>query len=94
MTSPSFRRNLELRLGPVVVLLARLPKIVPFALVLALVVAGLIIQGVLGALLLLLVAALLAGLLFLAWPALLPQARGIRLLVVALIVVRAFTLVL
>ena len=93
VTSPSFRRNLELRLGPLVVLLARLPKIVPFALVLALVVAGLIIEGVIGALLLLLVAALLATLLFLAWPALLPAARGIRLLVVGLIVARAVSLV-
>jgi hypothetical protein len=92
VTSPSFRRNLELRLGPLVVVLARLPKIVPFALVLALVVAGLIIQGLAGALLLLLVTALLGILLFLAWPALQPPARLVRLAVVVLVLARAVTL--
>ena len=92
MTSPSFRRKLELRLGPLVVLIARLPKIVPFALVLALVVAGLLIEGLVGALLLTLVAALLAVLLFLAWPALQPPARLVRLIVVVLVLARAITL--
>lgn len=85
------RRRVELRAGPVLVLLGRLPKIVPFAIVLALLVAGLVVEGLAGALLLSVLALLLALLLFLAWPALQPQARGLRLLIVLLVAARAVT---
>jgi hypothetical protein len=90
MSTP-FRRRVELRAGPVLVLLGRLPKIVPFALVLALLVAGLLVQGMVGALLLGVLTLLLAVLLFLAWPALQPQPRALRLLIVVLLAVRAIT---
>lgn len=89
--STSFRRRVELTAGPVLVLLGRLPRFAPFLLVLVLLVTGLVVQGVVGGLLLLLLAALVAVLVFLSWPALLPQARAIRLVVLALVVVRALT---
>ena len=44
MSSP-FRRRVELQAGPLVVLMAKLPRVVPFLVVLALLVAGLLIQG-------------------------------------------------
>lgn len=90
MSTP-FRRRVELRAGPVLVVLGRLPKIVPFAVVLGLLVAGLLVGGPVGALLLGILALLLAVLLFLAWPALQPQPRFLRLLIVALVTARALT---
>ncbi len=83
------RRAVELRLGPVVVLLSRLPRAAPFLFVLALLLGGLAAHGPLGAVLLLVLAALLGLLLFLAWPALDAASRAIRSAVVALVVVRA-----
>ena len=80
---------MEQQAGPAVVLVSRLPRVVPFLLVAVLLVAGLLLQGLLGAVLLLLLAALLSVLLALSWPALLPAARLLRLAVVALVVVRA-----
>jgi hypothetical protein len=87
VTTP--RRRLELRIGPLVVLLARLPRIVPFLIVFGLLIGGLLLQGVAGALVLLALSALLAGLLFLAWPALPQQARVVRVVVLAIVVLRA-----
>ncbi len=87
MTTP--RRRLEVQLGPVIVLFARLPRFVPFLVVLGLLLGGLLVQGIVGALLLLVLAALLGLLLFLGWPALQPQARVLRLGVVVVLVVRA-----
>ena len=87
MTTP--RRQLEVKLGPVIVLLARLPRIVPFLVVLGLLLGGLLLQGVAGALLLLVLSALLGVLLSLAWPALPERARLIRLAVVVVLAVRA-----
>ena len=86
------RRTLERRLGPWVVLMSRLPRFVPFLVVAALLVAGLALQGAVGALLLLVLAALLGGLLALSWPALAPAARLLRLAVVLLVVGRAVSL--
>lgn len=83
------RRRVELTAGPLVVLLSRLPRIVPFLLVLVLAVAGLLTGGPVGAVLLLVLAALLGVLLYLAWPALPPQARTVRLVMVVLVVGRA-----
>ncbi len=86
---PFSRRAVELRLGPVVVLLSRLPRAAPFLFVLALLLGGLALHGPLGAVLLLVLAALLGLLLFLAWPALDAASRAIRSAIVALVVVRA-----
>lgn len=87
--STSFRRNVERKAGPVIVVLARLPKIVPFLIVMGLLVPGLLIQGTAGAVLLGALSLLLAVLLFLAWPALQPPARALRLLVVVAVAVQA-----
>ncbi len=87
--TPFPRRAVELRLGPMVVLLSRLPRAVPFLVVLALLLGGLAAGGPVGALLLLVLAVLLGLLLFLAWPALDAASRAIRSAVVALVVVRA-----
>lgn len=87
--TPSSRRAVELRLGPVVVLLSRLPRAAPFLFVLALLLGGLAARGLLGAVLLLVLAALLGLLLFLAWPALDAASRAIRSAIVVLVVVRA-----
>lgn len=72
-----------------VVLMARLPRFVPFLLVAVLLVAGLLLKGVVGGLLLLVLAALLGVLLALSWPALQPGPRALRVFVVALVVLRA-----
>lgn len=93
MSSP-FRRRVELQAGPLVVLMAKLPRVVPFLVVLGLLVAGLLIQGLVGALLLGLLTLLMGLLLFLAWPALPQQGRLIRGLVVAVVAARAVSLLL
>jgi hypothetical protein len=85
----TFRRRVEQQAGPLVIMLARLPRVVPFLLVAGLLVAGLLAKGVVGAALLLVLAALLSVLLLLSWPALNAQARILRLAVVALVVGRA-----
>ncbi len=91
---PSLRRRIELQAGPLLVLLARLPKVVPFLLVLALLLSGLLLGGLVGGVLLLLLSALLALLVVVAWPALPPQGRVVRVAVTALVAVRAVSFVL
>ena len=93
MSTP-FRRRVELRAGPFLVLMARLPRVVPFLVVLGLLVVGLLLGGGTGAALLGVLALFLALLLFLAWPALEPQGRLIRLLVIAIVVARGVLLLL
>jgi hypothetical protein len=88
------RRSFEQRIGPLVVLAAGMPKAVPFLLVGLLLVGGLLAQGVLGGVLLLLLAALLGTLLALAWPALHPQPRALRLVVVLVVAVRGVSFLL
>jgi hypothetical protein len=85
----TFRRRVEQQAGPLVILLARLPRVVPFLLVAGLLVLGLLAGGTIGGALLLVLAGLLGLLLMLSWPALNAQARGLRLVVVALVVIRA-----
>lgn len=85
------RRSFEKRVGPLVVLVSGMPRAVPFLVVAALLLGGLFVQGVVGAVLLLVLAALLGSLLFLAWPALQPAPRALRSAVLALLVVRAVT---
>ncbi|MCU1600368.1 MAG: hypothetical protein JWO22_1077 [Frankiales bacterium] len=82
----SLRRTLELRAGPALVVLARLPRWVPFVLVLGCVVGGLLLHGVAAAVLLGVVLALLGLQLFFAWPALDPAGRVLRTVVLGLIV--------
>ena len=67
----------------VLVLLSRLPRAVVLLSVVALVVGGLALPGIGGALLLVLVGGLLAWLLSVAWPVLAPPARAMRLVTVA-----------
>ena len=88
------RRTIERGVGPFVVLAGRLPRAVPFLVVVALLVGGLLLGGPIGAALLLVLAAILALLLALAWPALQSAPRLLRLAVVAVLVVRAVSLVL
>lgn len=80
---PSSPSSGPLRSQVVLVLLSRLPRPVVLLGVLALVVGGLALPGVGGALLLVVVGGLLAWLLRLAWPVLTPSARAMRLVTVA-----------
>lgn len=90
MTSP-LRRSLELKAGPLFLLLARLPRVVPFLVVFGLLIGGLLLQGVLAVALLAVVFVLFGLLLFFAWPVLAPPQRAIRLGVLALLVYAAVT---
>ena len=90
----TFRRSFEQRVGPLVVLVSRLPKAVPFLLVAGLLVAGLLVQGVVGGLLLLVLGGLLGALLYLSWPALEQGPRLLRTAVVGIVVVRAVSFLL
>lgn len=87
----SFRRSFERRIGPLIVLASRLPRAVPFLVVAALLIGGLLAQGAVGGVLLLVLAALLGALLYLSWPALQPGPQLLRLAVVALCAGRAVT---
>ena len=80
------RRTLELRSGPLLVLLGRAPKAVPFLLVAALLVGGLSLHSAVGGLLLLVLAAFAGWVTYLAWPVLRPPARALRVLVLLLLV--------
>lgn len=82
----SFRRSVELKAGPAIVLLAKAPRWVPFVVVLGLVVGGLAVSGPAGAVLLVVLLALLGLQLFFAWPVLLPPQRLLRAAVLGLIV--------
>jgi hypothetical protein len=81
----SFRRSVERQAGPVLIVLARAPRWLPFTLVLACVVGGLLVTGPVGALLLLVVLLLLGLQLFFAWPALIAPQRALRASVLALL---------
>jgi hypothetical protein len=85
------RASLERRLGPLVAYVAQLPRWVPFAGVLVLLVGGLLAQGLVGAALLGVLGLALAVLLALSWPALHPGSRLVRLAVIAALLVRAGT---
>lgn len=83
----NFRRSVERRAGPFLVLLARAPRWVPFLVVLACVVGGLTLHGPVAAVLLGVVLLLLALQLYFAWPALVPPQRALRTVVLVLLVV-------
>jgi len=86
-----FRRSVELKAGPALVLLARAPRWAPFAVVLGCVVGGLLLHGPVAAALLGLVLLLLALQLFFAWPVLPPPQRVLRVLVLGLITAAVVT---
>ena len=88
---PGFRRTAELKAGPLLVLIARLPRVVPFLAVLALVVGGLLLPGATGAVLLGLVLAFLGLQLFFAWPVLVPPQRLLRAAVLVMLVAAVAT---
>jgi hypothetical protein len=88
MTQP-FRRKLEQRSAVVLSRLSRLPVWLPLVAVLVLTVVGLLVRGPVGALLLLVLTALAGWLCYLSWPTLAGNARAVRLLVLAILVVLA-----
>ncbi len=84
------RRAVELRSGPLLVIMARRP-VGPGLVVGVLLLAGLLLHGPAGALLLMVLAALVAWLTYVAWPALTAPARVPRLAVLALLLGAAVT---
>jgi hypothetical protein len=80
-----FRRSVERQAGPVLILLARAPRWVPFVVVMGCVVGGLLLTGPAGAVLLAVVLVLLGVQLYFAWPVLLPPQRAMRAAVLALL---------
>jgi hypothetical protein len=70
--------------APALLRLSRLPRAVPFVVMLALLVAGLWVSGVIGCVLILLGVLFLAWLLYIGWPALSQSERLMRLAVVVL----------
>jgi hypothetical protein len=87
----NLRRTLELKAGPVLVLVARLPKAVPFLAVLGLLLLGLLTTGPLAAAALVVVFAFLGLQLFFAWPVLDAPQRLLRVVVLALLLGAALT---
>ena len=71
--------------------LSRLPKLLPFAILLTLLVAGVLIGGPLGFVLMLLAAAFIAWVLYLSWPALTSSERLMRSAVLLLAVVMSIS---
>jgi hypothetical protein len=88
--SSSFRASVERASLPLLTRLSRLPRAVPFLVVLALLVGGILIPGW-GWLLTALVALFLAWMLFLGWPRLTGVERLMRLAVILLAVAIAVT---
>jgi hypothetical protein len=81
------RLSVEKRSGPVLVLLSRQHKALVPLLSIALLVCGLALPATIGVLCLVLLACFVGWLTFLSWPAIVGQARAVRLAVVALLVV-------
>lgn len=81
-----FRLAVERRSAAFLVFLRGLPRPVPGLLVIGLLAAGLLAPPVPGAIAMLAVAALLGWLVFLSWPRIPTVGRGVRLVVVALVI--------
>lgn len=88
--SSSFRTSVEKASLPLLTRLSRLPRVVPFLVVLALLVGGILIPGW-GWVLTALVALFLAWMLFLGWPRLTGVERLMRVAVILLAVAIAVT---
>jgi hypothetical protein len=69
---------------PALLRLSRLPRLVPFVVMLALIVAGLFVSGVVGFVLILLGVLFLGWLLYLGWPRLTMAERVMRMAVIVL----------
>jgi hypothetical protein len=80
---------IERRSAPLLHALRGLPGWVPFLVLLALVLGGLFAPAPLGAALLAILALVIGWLIYLAWPALAPAGRLVRLAVLALVLVAA-----
>jgi hypothetical protein len=80
----SLRTSIERVSAPTLVRLSRLPRMLPFLVMLALIVAGLLIHGPAGFALIMLGVLFLLWLLYLGWPALAPVERLMRVAVVLL----------
>jgi hypothetical protein len=78
------RQSVERASAPLLVRLSRLPKLVPFLVMLALIVAGLILGGVPGFVLILAGVFFLIWLLYLGWPAWAASERLMRIAVILL----------
>lgn len=83
------RARLERRSATVLVFLHRLPRWVPFVLMLGLLAAALVLKGVLGGLLLILLAVVLSWLAFVSWPNLGTGDRAFRVLAVVVVLAGA-----
>ena len=83
------RRRIDHASLPLVTRLSRLPKPVPFLILLALLVAGVLISGQLGFVLMGLAAIFVAWVLYLSWPRLSGSERIMRLAVLMLAVAMA-----
>ena len=82
-----FRSMIERRSAPLLLALRGLPGWVPFLALLALVLGGLFAPPPLGAALLAALALIIGWLTYLAWPALAPPGRLLRLAMLALVLV-------
>ena len=87
MADVSFRTRLEQRSAAPLVFLRSLPRVVPPLLLLVVAAVGLVVEGVVGAILLFVVAAFLGWLAALSWPVLDQRAQFLRVASIALIAV-------
>ena len=90
----TLRPSIERASLPLITRLSSLPRAVPFLLLLALLVAGVLVHGPVGFILMGLAAAFVAWILYLSWPRLTSSERVMRsavlLLAVAMTVTRVF----
>jgi hypothetical protein len=90
----TLRRNIERASLPVITRLGSVPRALPFLLLLALLIAGVVIQGTVGFVLMGLGAAFVAWILYLSWPRLTGSERMMRsavlMLAVAMAVIQLF----
>jgi hypothetical protein len=88
----TLRPSIERASLPLVTTLNGLPRVVPFLLLLALLVAGVMIAGLVGFILMALGAVFVAWILYLSWPRLTSSERIMRSAVLLLAAVMAITL--
>ena len=80
----TLRHRIDQASLPLMTKLSRLPKLLPFAILLTLLVAGVLIGGPIGFVLMLLAAIFIAWVLYLSWPLLSGSERIMRLAVLLL----------
>jgi hypothetical protein len=86
---PSIRRTVERRTAPLLLYVHALPRWVPFTVVLGLLLAGALLDGLAAAGCLLVVVGFFGWLLYLSWPLLTPGPRLIRGLAIGLLLIAA-----